>query len=50
VLLKEFNEDGFVFFTNYESRKGKNLNENPFAEIVFYLMDRQIQVRISGKV
>ncbi|RPI73791.1 MAG: pyridoxamine 5'-phosphate oxidase [Ignavibacteriales bacterium] len=50
VLLKEFNEDGFVFFTNYESRKGKNLNENPFAEILFYWMDLQRQVRISGKV
>ena len=50
VLLKEFNENGFFFCTNYESRKGKNLNENPFAELLFYWMDLQKQVRISGKI
>jgi pyridoxamine 5'-phosphate oxidase len=50
ILLKEFNENGFVFFTNYESNKGKNLIENPVAEILFYWMDFQRQIRISGKV
>jgi pyridoxamine 5'-phosphate oxidase len=50
VLLKGFDEDGFVFFTNYESRKGKNLIENPVGELLFYWMDLQRQVRISGRV
>jgi pyridoxamine 5'-phosphate oxidase len=50
VLLKGFDENGFLFFTNYESNKGKNLIENPFAELLFYWMDLQRQVRISGKV
>jgi len=48
VLLKSYNEKGFVFYTNYESRKGEELNKNPYACIVFdwYLMERQ--VRIEG--
>lgn len=50
VLLKGFDEKGFLFFTNYESNKGKNLIENPFAELLFYWMYLQRQVRISGKV
>ncbi|MDO8549823.1 MAG: pyridoxamine 5'-phosphate oxidase [Ignavibacteria bacterium] len=50
VLLKEYDEKGFLFFTNYESRKGKELIENPAAELLFYWMDLQRQVRISGKV
>ena len=50
VLLKKFDENGFLFFTNYESRKGKELIDNPFAELLFYWMDLQRQVRISGKV
>ncbi len=50
VLLKGFDENGFLFFTNYESRKGKELIENPAAELLFYWMDLQRQVRISGKV
>ena len=36
VLLKEYNEKGFVFFTNYESHKGKELDANPQATIVFF--------------
>ncbi|XP_058416774.1 pyridoxine-5'-phosphate oxidase isoform X2 [Diceros bicornis minor] len=36
VLLKGFGKDGFRFFTNFESRKGKELDSNPFASIVFY--------------
>ncbi|MDD4537271.1 MAG: pyridoxamine 5'-phosphate oxidase family protein, partial [Petrimonas sp.] len=35
VLLKEINKNGFVFFTNYLSRKGRELLENPFAALVF---------------
>lgn len=50
VLLKGYDENGFLFFTNYESRKGKNLIENPYAELLFYWMDLQRQVRISGRV
>jgi pyridoxamine 5'-phosphate oxidase len=50
VLLKGFDENSFFFFTNYESRKGENLIENPVAELLFYWMDLQRQVRISGRV
>ena len=49
-MLKSFDIDGFVFFTNYESRKGEELAKNPHACIVFdwHLMERQI--RIEGVV
>jgi pyridoxamine 5'-phosphate oxidase len=50
VLLKGFDENSFFFFTNYESRKGENLIENPVVELLFYWMDLQRQVRISGRV
>jgi pyridoxamine 5'-phosphate oxidase len=50
VLLKGYDENGFIFFTNYESKKGKNLVENPFAELLFFWMEPNRQVRISGKV
>ena len=50
VLLKGFTEKGFLFFTNYESRKGKELSENPQAALVFFWKELQRQVRIEGKV
>src|SRR5438045_2566864 len=50
VLLKSFDQDGFVFFTNYESTKGKQLEANPDAALVFYWIELDRQVRISGKV
>ena len=50
VLLKSFDQDGFVFFTNYESAKGKQLEANPDAALVFYWIELDRQVRISGKV
>ncbi|MDD2300671.1 MAG: pyridoxamine 5'-phosphate oxidase [Fermentimonas sp.] len=50
VLLKEFNHEGFVFFTNYNSRKGKELKSNPFAAILFDWHDIERQVRIEGRV
>ncbi len=50
VLLKEFDETGFVFFTNYDSRKGKELNDNPFAAIMFWWKEFERQVRIEGKI
>lgn len=50
VLLKEFNQEGFVFFTNYNSRKGKELKQNPSAAILFDWHDIERQVRIEGMV
>jgi pyridoxamine 5'-phosphate oxidase len=50
VLLKGFDEQGFVFFTNYESQKGRELAENPNAALVFYWVKLDRQVRISGRV
>src|SRR4029453_15647736 len=49
VLLKGFDQDGFVFFTNYESEKGKQLNANPYAALAFYWIELDRQIRISGK-
>lgn len=50
VLLKGIDERGFVFYTNYESRKGLDLAENPHAALVFYWAELQRQVRITGPV
>lgn len=50
VLLKQFDERGFVWFTDYQSHKGTDLTENPFAAIVFYWSELDRQIRISGKV
>ena len=50
VLLKGLSNDGFVFFTNYESRKGKELAENPHASLLFFWKELERQVRIEGKV
>lgn len=50
VLLKEFDEIGFIFFTNYGSRKGKELLENPFASLLFWWKEFERQVRIEGKI
>jgi pyridoxamine 5'-phosphate oxidase len=50
VLLKGFDGDGFVFFTNYNSRKGHELAENPFAAINFFWADLERQVNISGHI
>lgn len=50
VLLKEFDEKGFVFYTNYESRKGKNLNENSKAALTFYWDKYRRQIRIEGSI
>ncbi|QQE10358.1 pyridoxamine 5'-phosphate oxidase [Planctomycetota bacterium] len=49
VLLKSFDERGFVFFTNYESIKAKQLEEHPYATLVFYWPNLERQVRITGK-
>lgn len=50
VLLKGFDEHGFVFYTNYQSRKGQELEANPQAELVFYWEEVNRQVRIHGSV
>lgn len=50
VLLKSVTEEGFVFFTNYNSHKGKELEENPHACLVFFWKELERQVRITGKV
>ena len=50
VLLKGFDESGFVFFTNYHSHKGMELAENPFASLVFFWKELERQVRIEGAV
>lgn len=50
VLLKGLDERGFVFYTNYESDKGRSLDANPRAELLFYWSELERQVRISGHV
>lgn len=50
VLLRGFDERGFTFFTNYESRKGLELAANPRAALVFYWHDLERQIRIEGRV
>jgi pyridoxamine 5'-phosphate oxidase len=49
VLLKELDEQGFVFYTNYNSRKGQNLSLHSFASLTFFWAELQRQVRIEGR-
>ncbi len=48
VLLKSFDEKGFVFYTNYHSRKGMDLDRNPRAALVLHWRETGRQVRIEG--
>ncbi|MGB3654742.1 MAG: pyridoxamine 5'-phosphate oxidase [Rivularia sp. (in: cyanobacteria)] len=50
VLLKDFDDRGFVFYTNYNSQKAQELAENPQAALVFWWAELQRQIRISGHV
>lgn len=50
VLLKGFDREGFVFYTNYRSRKGEEMRENPRVALVFLWLELQRQVRIEGSV
>jgi pyridoxamine 5'-phosphate oxidase len=50
VLLKSFDEHGFVFYTNHEGRKGRHLLANPLAALCFHWAPLEIQVRIEGTV
>ena len=50
VLLKGLSNEGFAFYTNYESRKGKELKENPHASLLFFWKELERQVRVEGTV
>lgn len=49
VLLKYFDETGFVFFTNFESKKAKDIDNNPWVSMLFFWSDAARQVKIRGK-
>ncbi|MBL8286241.1 pyridoxamine 5'-phosphate oxidase [Acinetobacter sp. LUNF3] len=50
VLLRGATEVGYDFYTNYDSQKGNDLAENPYAELLFYWQEQERQIRIGGKV
>lgn len=50
LLLKSYDQKGFIFFTNYESKKSQHLSENPFASMAFYWPIAERQIRIEGCV
>jgi pyridoxamine 5'-phosphate oxidase len=50
VLLKNYDNQGFTFFTNYDSQKGEDLAANPRAALLFTWLDLQRQIRIEGRV
>lgn len=50
VLLKEYNNKGFAFFTNYNSRKGKQIEKNPFGALLFPWHTMERQIRIEGRI
>lgn len=50
VLLKDATKEGYTFFTNYNSKKGQEINDNPFAAICFFWKELERQVRIEGKI
>jgi pyridoxamine 5'-phosphate oxidase len=50
VLLKDIDESGFIFYTNYGSRKGKDLKENPKAALTFFWDELRRQIRIEGRI
>jgi pyridoxamine 5'-phosphate oxidase len=50
VLMRGFDERGFVFFTNYESRKGREIEANPYASLVFFWQVLERQVRVEGRI
>jgi pyridoxamine 5'-phosphate oxidase len=50
VLLKQVDHDGFVFYTNYNSAKARQLDANPYAALVFYWTQLDRQVRVEGSV
>ncbi len=50
VLLKGIENDGIIFYSNYQSHKGRDIEENPVASILFFWKELERQVRLSGKV
>lgn len=50
VLLKDVSGGGFVFYTNYESRKGHDLSKRPFAALTFFYAELERQIRVEGRV
>ncbi len=50
VLLKGLEEEGLVFYTNYDSKKGSDISENPNVALVFFWRELERQVRVRGKV
>lgn len=50
ILLKDVTKDGFIFFTNYSSRKGQDMLENPVASLTFFWPELERQVRVEGTI
>jgi pyridoxamine 5'-phosphate oxidase len=50
VLLKGIHQNGFVFYTNYQSRKGREIEENSFVALVFFWKELERQIRIEGSI
>jgi pyridoxamine 5'-phosphate oxidase len=50
VLLKEIQNQGFIFYTNYESKKGYQLAENPYGSLLFFWPELERQIRIQGRI
>lgn len=50
VLLKQVDADGFTWFTNYHSRKGRDIAEHPYVALLFHWVELERQVRIEGKI
>ena len=50
ALIKQVDANGFVWFTNYDSRKGQDLAQNPYAALLFHWIELERQVRIEGRV
>lgn len=50
VLLKEVKPDGFIFYSNYESKKGHQISENHYGSILFYWAELEKQIRIEGRI
>jgi pyridoxamine 5'-phosphate oxidase len=50
VLIKQFDRDGFTWFTNYDSRKGRDVESNPYVALLFHWVELERQVRIEGRI
>ena len=50
VLLKKFTDDGFFFYTNYKSKKGKDISKNKNVALNFWWRELQVQIRINGSI